>query len=187
MNLLKISIVIPIFNGLDYTKVCLQSLFNDIDFKAEDVKFSIVVVDDGSTDNSSNWIKSNFPEVHLQRGDGNLWWSGGINIGVRYALDQLNTDYIIWWNNDILVDEMYFTNLVQRLKSNDINTIIGSKVYLANQKQIIWAMGGMFNPITGEKSMVGSDFPDSEKYEDVIEVDWLPGMGTVTHKSVYKI
>lgn len=184
--MLKLSIVFPVFNGLDYTKKCLNSLFDDIDKVNQDVQFSIVVVDDGSTDNSSEWIKNNFPQVHLLQGDGNLWWSGGVNMGVQYAIEQLNTDYIIWWNNDIISDKMYFRNLVQILKNNDVNTIIGSKIYLANQNDVIWSMGGTFDPVTGFKSMVGSGMPDSDNYQKEIEVDWLPGMGTVTHQSVYK-
>ena len=182
----KYSIVFPIFNGLEFTQKCLKSLFKDIDLGIQDIKFSVVVVDDGSTDNSSAWIKINFPQVHLLKGDGNLWWSGGINMGIKYAIEELNSDYIIWWNNDIISDKMYFHNLIRILEDNSSNKIIGSKIYLINQKNIIWSMGGMFDPKTGRKSVVGCEMPDGDDFQNEIEVDWLPGMGTVTHQSVYK-
>ena len=184
--MIKLSIVLPIFNGLDYTKVCLKSLYSLIDFKTNDITFSIVIVDDGSTDGSAKWIKVNYPQVHLLSGNGRLWWSGGINMAIQYAIEQLNSDYFLWWNNDIEAEEMYFQNLLQIIKNNDTNTIIGSKIYLASQKNIIWSMGGFFNPVSGRKSMKGSNIPDNENLQNEIEADWLPGMGTVTHQSIYE-
>ena len=47
-------------------------------------------------------------------------------------------------------------------------------------------MGGLFDAFTGKKSMVGTGLQDNECFQKAIEVDWLPGMGTVTHYSVYK-
>jgi GT2 family glycosyltransferase len=47
-------------------------------------------------------------------------------------------------------------------------------------------MGGLFDMKTGFKSLIGSAEPDSELYEKVTTCDWLPGMGTITHKSVYE-
>lgn len=183
--MIKITIVFAIFNGLNYTKKCLESLFRSIDIEVKDVVFSIVIVDDGSSDNSYEWIKDNYPSVNLIRGSGNLWWSGGINMAVKFAIKDLGSDYIVWWNNDIEVDDDYFRNLTVILKHNSVNTIVGSKIYYADQRNKIWSMGGFFNPQTGYKNMIGTKMIDNNSFQKSFEVDWLPGMGTVTHYSIY--
>jgi GT2 family glycosyltransferase len=47
-------------------------------------------------------------------------------------------------------------------------------------------MGGTFDVNTGFKSLIGTAEADNTKYESIIDCDWLPGMGTITHKSVYE-
>ena len=185
--MLKVAIVFPVFNGLSYTKQCLKSLDLLINVQKENkLDISIVIVDDGSSDGSYEWIQKNYPAVYLLKGNGELWWSGGINVAVDYAINKLETDYILWWNNDIISDEDYFTNLTEILKNNDKKILIGSKIYLSQNKDIVWSMGGIFNPMTGYKNMIGSARPDNYNFDEPIECDWLTGMGTVTHASVYE-
>jgi GT2 family glycosyltransferase len=184
---MKITIIIPVFNGLSYTKKCLHSLFDQIvSVSSAEATFEIVLVDDGSTDGTGDWIVKNFPQVHLLKGDGNLWWSGGINKALIFGLDTLSTDYFIWWNNDIISNDQYFKDVIKLLKNHTHDTIIGSKIFYAQQPDTIWSMGGLFNPRTGKKSMVGTHEKDSDKYYEQISCDWLTGMGTVTHHSVYR-
>jgi GT2 family glycosyltransferase len=183
----KIALVFPIFNGLEFTKTCLGHLadsFGKVDPRKE--IFEIVIADDGSVDNSSKWIKQHHPDIHILQGDGNLWWSGGINLAVNYAIEKLGADYLLWWNNDILPADDYFKNLMKILEKSSPETIIGSKIYYADKKEIIWSMGGLFNPRNGKKSMMGNDMPDSEKFNEPREADWLAGMGTLIHASVYQ-
>lgn len=184
--MINIAIVFPVFNGLDFTKKCLESLFKLFQESADgDVAFQIVITDDGSSDGTSEWIKKHHPQVYLCEGTGDLWWTGGINKAINFALEELRCDYTLWWNNDILPDENYFINLANLLKTSDNKTIYGSKVYLAQEKDTIWSMGGVFNLSTGFKSMIGSGEKDNEKYSVPVYCDWLTGMGTITHSSVY--
>jgi GT2 family glycosyltransferase len=185
--MIRVAIVFPIFNGLQYTKSCLTSLFIEHNIEIiKNVVFVVVIVDDGSTDESSEWIRVNFPQVKLLTGNGNLWWSGGINLAVKYAISDLHADYILWWNNDIFGGANYFNNLSELLDPSEIKTIIGSKIYHAHDKNIIWSMGGTFDVKTGFKSLIATAEADQIKYESIIDCDWLPGMGTITHKSVYE-
>lgn len=185
--MLKIAIVFPIFNGLDYTKKCLQTL-SELTALADKskVKYEVVITDDGSSDGSAEWIRENYPEVYIENGDGNLWWSGGINKAIRFALGELNADYTLWWNNDVIPEEVYFTNLAEILLGNPDIPLLGSKVYLDESKTIVWSMGGIFNMKTGYKEMIGFEQKDSGELLQPQEADWLTGMGTVVHKSVYK-
>ena len=115
------------------------------------VSFQVIVIDDGSLDGSGDWIRSNYPKVLITEGDGNLWWSGSINEGARLAFKDNETTHVLWWNNDIIPEKDYFRNLVEILGGLEDNVIIGSKIYVAENPEEIWAMGGVFNPVKGVK------------------------------------
>jgi GT2 family glycosyltransferase len=181
-----ISIVIPVFNGLSFTKTCLKSLHELIAApELSGTEFKVIVVDDGSKDGTAIWITENFPSVHLLYGNGNLWWSGGINMGTSYALRELNSDYILWWNNDIKPADNYFLQAARLIKENDDEILIGSKIYILNSN-IIWGMGGRFDPVNGSRYMCGGLQVDSDAFRKPFEVDWFPGMGTIIHRKVFE-
>ncbi len=183
---MKISIIIPIHNALKYTKNCLKALDESINYSNLKNNISLIIVDDGSSDGSSEWIANNYPNVIILFGNGNLWWSGAVNKGTKYALYSLESDYIILWNNDIRPDIKYFSNLFVILENLDNDTIIGSKIYLMERPNVIWSMGGMFNPKTGVHKMIGTNQIDNEKYDNKIVVDWITAMGTLIPKNVFK-
>lgn len=64
----------------------------------------VIVVDDGSTDGTSEAIAEQFPEVELIRGDGSLWFTAGTNLAIRAALKH-DPDYILGINDDSIFDE----------------------------------------------------------------------------------
>ena len=184
---MKVCITFPVFNGLAYTRNCLASIDRNCNkVNPEKMKVEVVIVDDGSTDGTAAWVNEHYPDVHVLRGNGNLWWSGGMNKGIDYALNQLHTDYILWWNNDVIEDENYFVHLAQVLEDYGPETVIGSKIYLDSTRTIIWSMGGIFNIKTGYKEMIGSGFKDNEVYKAGVDCDWLTGMGSIAHRTVFE-
>jgi GT2 family glycosyltransferase len=181
----KVAIIIPVHNGLELTRKCLENLYGFIKTTSGDrVLFFPLLVDDGSTDSTSQWVQENYKDCIVLQGDGNLWWSGAVNLGAKYALDTAEADYVLLWNNDIQVPSDYFTVLSGIIMAIGQNSIIGSVIYSDPDYQTIWSVGGMFNPYTGKKYMY-RDIPenapaDQEKYE----VDWLTGMGTLVPREV---
>lgn len=185
MSSLTVSVIIPVFNGLSFTRKSLANLaMHRQKTNVGHFKLEIIVVDDGSTDGTTKWISDNYSEVHLLDGDGSLWWSGGINKGVNYALKHLLSEYVLWWNNDIHCEDDYFTNLFSLLEANPSGNLLGSKILRLHDKRV-WGMGGRFDPRSGKKYMVGERQPDGLEYQKPIEVDWFPGMGTCIHRSVF--
>ncbi len=186
--MIKLAVIIPVFNTLNYTKKCLQYLTTyQHQVNPEKMKLSIVITDDGSTDGTSDWIRQNYPQVELCKGDGNLWWSGGVNMGVKHALDNLNCDYILLWNNDIRPASNYLSVLSEILESNPTDQIILSAIYIENAKEkTIFSRGGNFNPVSGKHQLIGMGKRVTEFIDPGIEINWFPGMGTVIHKSVFQ-
>jgi GT2 family glycosyltransferase len=80
-------------------------------------------VDDGSTDGTSLAIQSQYPEVIILTGDGNLWWTGAIKKGMEYAYQQ-GAEFFIWLNDDCIVSGETLKNLVAFCQKNS-QTIIG--------------------------------------------------------------
>jgi GT2 family glycosyltransferase len=182
----SLAIIIPVFNRIDYTKKCLSNLVT-IKISSESInkRLSIVVVDDGSRDGTSEWIRKFHPDVHIVYGDGNLWWSGGVNKGISYAIDVLNSDYILWWNNDIIAAPDYFSELFGIIEKSPVDIVIGSKIYRMNN-DLLFGMGGRFDPVWGYYDMYGHNQTDSEELKKSFEVDWFPGMGTTFHRTVFE-
>lgn len=183
----KIAILIPVFNKIELTKKCLESLLPLVDSDSlQNFEAQIFVIDDGSNDGTGEWVENSHPEVEVLKGDGSLWWSGGINMGARYAIEQTDADFILLWNNDILAETVFFKELDAFINEVSDQMIIGSKIYALHPPDQIWAFGAIFNPKNGAKYMIGFDQVDSEEFESIREVDWLPGMGTLVPVDVIK-
>jgi glycosyltransferase involved in cell wall biosynthesis len=91
--MLKFRIIIPIHNPPDCFLETLSALRND------GLEGSVIVVDDGSTNGIAQKIRDHFGGVEVLQGDGNLWWAGGMRMGMARAL-ELNADVISWLNHD---------------------------------------------------------------------------------------
>lgn len=185
----SISILIPVYNNLKFTKKCIKELNELISTSTSGrCAYHIVVIDDGSSDGTSDWIKVNHPDISLLKGDGNLWWSGGINMGAEYSLNILNADFLLLWNNDIIPAPDYFTQLDNLIIAIDDETLAGSKIFYYDQlkKNIIWSFGGIFNPKTGKRYMLGYDQEDSDEFAHPATVDWLTGMGTLVPANIVR-
>src|SRR4051812_3261361 len=141
-----IYIVIPVFNRLHFTKACIQSLLSQ-SYK----NFKIIVVDDGSTDGTSEYLKKHYSEVIVVPGNGNLWWTGATNAGVEKAL-QLSTsenDFILTLNNDLVVKENYLQALLD-VHCNYPKALIGSVSVNIDDPETIHFAGTKWNSKTAK-------------------------------------
>jgi len=143
-KLRKVCIVMPVHNRRDITLLCLRSL-KRADKKHLDVK--IIVVDDGSTDGTSEAIRSEFPEVEIVEGDGNLWYTEGTNVGVRKALDY-NPDYVLMCNNDQIFEEKSLQYLVETAERNE-RSVVGGLLLLWDQPHKVFQTSPVWSTLLG--------------------------------------
>ncbi len=177
MKTQKVSVVIPCHNGWPYTKLCLSSVL-----KSDYPNFHIIVVDDGSTDSTSEYIAKEFQNVEVLKGDGNLWWSGSMNLGIREAIKK-QTEYVLVLNNDVVIAPDALSALMNCAKENP-HAVIGSMVYELNHSNLIWSAGGTMKwPWPGEIQL-GIGEIDNGQYNEIRNVKWAPGMGTLIHREI---
>ncbi len=103
----RVAVIIPVFNRRETTLRCLAALAK---LSWSDANASIVVVDDGSTDGTGDTIRQSFPDVVVLQGDGGLWWTGAINLGLKYAVEN-NFDFVLLLNDDLEFSPDFFSVL----------------------------------------------------------------------------
>ncbi len=120
-NINQTFIVMPVHNRKGITLASLQLL----DRNADLYHFTVVIVDDGSTDGTGVEICASYPMVTVLQGDGTLWWTGAIRQGMEYALSQ-GADYLIWLNDDCRLAPGTLDGLVQFCRDHP-NAIVGAQ------------------------------------------------------------
>jgi GT2 family glycosyltransferase len=126
----------------------------------------IVVVDNGSLDDSADRISRAHPEIDLLRNPENLGYAGGNNTGLRYAL-QTEAAYLLLLNNDVVVAPKAVARLVTEADADPRIGVLGGKVYWAEDPQRLWAAGPAFPP--GEKPL------DKGQFDHKSEVNYVSG------------
>lgn len=177
-----VAIIILNWNGWKDTIECLKSL-NNLNYK----NYEVIVVDNGSTDNSVEKIKEyieNKPKFKLIANEKNLGFAGGNNIGIRYALNN-EFEYILLLNNDTVVDENFLKPMVELLESSDDIGFVGPKTYFYDKKNLIQVAGGGYVDLTTARAyLLGYMENDSSKYNEVIELDYVSGSCILTKRDV---
>lgn len=106
-----IAVVIPSWNAAHEIRVCLDSL------RAQSIKHKVYVVENGSTDDSVDVISRHYPEVTLLVQQKNLGFAGGVNVGIRQAMDD-GIAYVALFNNDAVADKHWLKHLRNAMRDN---------------------------------------------------------------------
>lgn len=129
-------IILLNWHGWRDTIGCLDSL-SRLDYP----NYHILVVDNGSTDDSVALIRAAHPKVPLIETGRNLGFSGGCNVGIRHAFEA-GVEYVWLLNNDTTVDPQALSAMVTMAESNPQIGAVGSVLYYLNDPKKIQAWGG---------------------------------------------
>jgi GT2 family glycosyltransferase len=113
----KVFIVISVFNGWQHTHACLDSL------RASYYKnIEIIVVDHGSTDETTTALPFYYPEVIHLKESPHLWWAGATNRGIYEALNR-GAHFIMLLNNDCTVEYETITHIMKHFHPSEEKVI----------------------------------------------------------------
>lgn len=93
------AIIIPCYNRCEVTLACLGRLRDLETLK----RFSVYLVDDASTDGTAAAVMATFPEVTVIAGNGDLYWTGATELGMRRAFEE-GAECFVWLNDDTFVE-----------------------------------------------------------------------------------
>jgi len=161
-------VIIPVYNRKGTTRKCLEYLrkqsFND---------FMTLMIDDGSTDGTAAMISSDFPEVVLLQGNGELWWTKAVNMGIRNFMPHFKSgDYALFLNDDVDINKDYISNLVICASKNP-GALIGSLLKDKHSGEISFPL---------QEKKIGLATPEAE----AIFVESLVGRGMLVPVSVFE-
>lgn len=180
-----INVIIPAHNRVKYTVNCIKSL------KKQDCvsKLKIFLVDDGSTDNTKKIINSKFPEVKIFDGDGNMFWGGAVNYGIKQVLKlSKKNDWILLVNNDVEFKTDTISKLIHISEKYNRKVIAGALTVSFKDKKTIIKSGtkvkSWFFNITSHQ-FLGLNLK-SLKHTHPIKVDFLTGRCLLHPVEIFK-
>ena len=170
-----VSIIIPVFNQLEYTHACLASL----QAVQEQAPFEVIVVDDCSTDNTPEVVAQISGVVYL-RNDINSGFIASCNAGAKTARGK----YLVFLNNDTLVKPGWLTALLDTFKEERRAGIVGSKLLYPDGR--LQEAGGIIWQDASGWNYGKSDDPGKPEYNYLRDVDYCSGAALMVPKALFE-
>ncbi len=172
---IQTSIIIPVFNKVDFTFLCLRSLFQEIDLTTTEV----IVVNNASTDKTSQVLAHFGDLIRIIDNVENQGFVDACNQGASAALGE----YLLFLNNDTIVQAGWLGNLLDTVKNDSSVGAVGSMfLYPDGRIQeaggIIWKTGEAYHYGWGES-------PTERKYNFTREVDYCSAASLLVRKSLF--
>lgn len=132
---MKVTIIIPNYNGKHFLQPCMEALS-----KQSYHGFEIIVVDNHSTDGSTEYMKENYPDVRIITLDKNRGFSAAVNAGIR----QASTPYVILLNNDTSAEPHFVEELLLAIQKSPRIFSVSSKMIQMYHPGFIDSAGDLY-------------------------------------------
>ncbi len=178
----RVSIIIPHWNGIDTLSECLTSLF-----KTRHDSYEVIVVDNASTDGSQTWVKNTYPNVKLIENEKNYGYAGGCNRGALEA----NGNYLVFLNNDTTQDPDWIQSLEKLMKKDRMIAAAQPKVLNYFNKNIFDYAGGAGGHMDwfcfpyARGRIFSKQEMDTGQYNDSKQCFWSSGTAFMVSKELF--
>ena len=180
---LRLAVLMTCHNRVADTTACLKALRRQESYGGS---IELVLTDDGSTDGTDHAALNIFPDAAIVKGDGNLYWCGGMRAAFARSI-QDDYDFYLWLNDDTLLEvdaikRMYQTYLDASAQLGESLIVVGStrEQNSANMSYGGWRLsrGGLFS-ISWDKIL-----PDQEKW---LSCDTMNGNCVLISRAAVKL
>jgi len=172
---MKASVIVLSWNGMGDLRECLDAVRSQ-----EFIDFEIIVVDNGSTDGSADFVASHYPDVRLIRNERNLGFAAGNNQGLRVGTG----DALVLLNQDTAVQAGWLKALVKAVVSDPSCGIAGGKALYPDGR--IQHAGGYVDE-RGCGSHYGYRQRDEGQFEQVQDVDYVTGATLAISREAFEV
>lgn len=132
----KIAVIVPVHNRKETTLTFLSRINSISDPRYE---LSVILIDDGSTDGTASAVFSSHHQTTILRGDGNLWWAGGVNLGLHYVDKHPEFEYIMLANDDTEFNKNTVDVLFETIIAQPPRTLVSSVALDADTGKVFCA------------------------------------------------
>jgi GT2 family glycosyltransferase len=169
-----VSIVILSYNGIRYLENCLDSV-RKLDYPSKEV----IVVDNGSSDGSGDYVEKNYPWVKVIANRENLGFAAGNNVGIRIAKGK----YVFLLNQDTEIHPHCISNLVNTMETCDEVGVCGGKICLSSERNRLQHAGGKYHMV-GVAIDRGFYELDEGQYDEFEDVSFVCGTALMFRRDI---
>lgn len=170
-----VSIIIPVYNQVEYTYNCLQSIQEN----CRGLSYEVILADDNSTDDTKR-LSEKVEGLRIVRNPENLRFLRNCN----NAAQQARGEFIVFLNNDTIVHENWLQSLLKTMEEHPDCGLAGSKLVFANGMLqeaggIVWNNANAWNYGRGQD-------PENSEFNYLKEVDYISGCSIMVRASLWK-
>ncbi|MGQ9841835.1 MAG: glycosyltransferase family 2 protein [Anaerolineae bacterium] len=180
----SVAIIILNWNNPDDTLACLDSVAAP-DYPTDSLE--VIVVDNGSTDDSVARIRAKFPAVTIIETGANLGYAGGNNAGIRHAL-AAGAEAVCILNNDVTVEPDFLAPLIAALHSQpDVGIVTPLVAERTGDGGRVWALGSAVNRRTAAVNRYCAGEPvDAWRGREPFAVEIASGAAMLIRREVFE-
>ncbi len=177
----KVWIVIPTYNRRGDLLKCLDSVLN---LEGYD-NFEVVVVDNGSEDNSAADVRNHYPQVHVIDLPDNRGAAVASNIGLSYAYER-NADYFLRLDSDTTLAPTSLSRFIEEAKNRPDAGVLGAKILYYDQPEMLWSAGAIQTSWFFGTQELGRGQPDGTSFDEPWLVDFVWSAGILITRRAYE-
>lgn len=170
------SIIIPVFNKVEYTQQCIHAIIQN----TPAVLFEIIIINNASTDGTSNYLQGLSGDVHIISNTENVGYTIACNQGAAVARGK----YLVFLNNDTAPQSRWLESLVNLAEKDDQVGAVGAK--LVYPDGTLQEAGGMVFQDGRGWNFGNGDSPDKPAYNRISEVDYCSGACLLVKSDLFK-
>lgn len=175
---LSVSIIIPTYNRKQEILDCLMSI-NKLNYDV----FEVIVIDNGSTDNTVEAIEKLYTTIKVIELKENLGAVGGRNLGIEKA----KGNYLFFVDSDNILHTDCLKELVHLAETDKNIGFVGPKMYYYSDPNRIWYAGAKINLLTSKTTYIGINEIDHGQYDQIKEVEHIPNVWLVKREVIDRI